>query len=404
MIKSRWMRRSSFCSSACRIHRRWRIGWIAGPRVASCWGRHRQALIKLGKLFEKQRVEKTYRAICVGVPQERAGTIERAILKSGVGSKWKMSLDEAGQSAVTEYRVVRTFRHSGLEPESQASSASMCSLPVIPGQAPDDGGTRVSPTQHTVLSEIEFSPKTGRTHQIRLHAAFALGCPVVGDPFYGAQDGTYSASALPMMLHAEQVVIPLQPSKAPIVVAAPLPGQYDGAVSESEDLGASTAGNPHQCVAAGAAAGEGTDGNAGARVGAEAAGATSGAGAGAGSGTAGDGMLVGVGFMGAGAAASGACAIGAGAIGAGASGAEAIGAGAIGAGASGAEAIGAGAIGAGAGDAAVIFRVRTCFLPCLWVLIWKKRWALRCSTQPLGARFGAQASGWLIVKPSVRAW
>ncbi len=186
-------------------------------------GRHRQALIKLGKLFEKQRVEKTYRAICVGVPQERAGTIERAILKSGVGSKWKMSLDEGGQSAVTEYRVVRTFRHSGLEPESQASSASMCSLPVIPGQAPDDGGTRVSPTQHTVLSEIEFSPKTGRTHQIRLHAAFALGCPVVGDPFYGAQDGTYSASALPMMLHAEQLVIPLQPSKAPIVVAAPLP-------------------------------------------------------------------------------------------------------------------------------------------------------------------------------------
>ncbi|MFZ4541852.1 MAG: RluA family pseudouridine synthase [Rickettsiales bacterium] len=147
-------------------------------------GRHRQALIKLGKLFEKQRVEKTYRAICVGVPEVAEGTINRPILKSGVGSKWKMSLDDAGQEAVTHYKLLRT----------------------------KDG-----------LSEIEFSPKTGRTHQIRLHAALALQCPVVGDPFYGSQEGEFSASALPMMLHAETVVIPLQPSKPPIKVSAPLP-------------------------------------------------------------------------------------------------------------------------------------------------------------------------------------
>jgi tRNA pseudouridine32 synthase/23S rRNA pseudouridine746 synthase len=147
-------------------------------------GRHRQALIKLGKLFEKQRVNKTYRAICVGVPAQPEGVIDRPILKSGVGSKWKMSLDEAGQAAVTEYRVLKT------------------------------NGT---------LSEIEFSPKTGRTHQIRLHAAFAIGCPVVGDPFYGPQEGEFSATQLPMMLHAETVEIPLQQSKSPIIASAPLP-------------------------------------------------------------------------------------------------------------------------------------------------------------------------------------
>ena len=147
-------------------------------------GRHRQALIKLGKLFEKQRVNKSYRAICIGVPAEASGIINRPILKSGVGSKWKMSLDDAGQEAVTGYRVLRS---SG------------------------------------ALSEIEFSPKTGRTHQIRLHAAFALGCPVVGDPFYAPAEGEFSATHQPMMLHAETIEIPLQPSKPPIKVSAPLP-------------------------------------------------------------------------------------------------------------------------------------------------------------------------------------
>ncbi len=158
-------------------------------------GRHRQALIKLGKLFEKQRVNKTYRAICIGTPAEPQGTIDRPILKSGVGSKWKMSLDEAGQAAVTEYRVLRTMQwgHNNL----------LC--------------------PPCVLSEIEFSPKTGRTHQIRLHAAFALGCPVVGDPFYGPAEGEFSAATMPMMLHAETVEIPLQQSKPAIKVSAHLP-------------------------------------------------------------------------------------------------------------------------------------------------------------------------------------
>ncbi len=150
-------------------------------------GRHRQALIKLGKLFEQGRVEKRYLAIVVGQPAEPEGIIDRAILKSGQGSLWKMSLDEAGQPAQTHYRVVKQL-----------------------------GG----------LSVVEFSPKTGRTHQIRLHAAFALGCPIVGDPFYGPQEGEFSARAQPMMLHAQSVTIPLYASKEPIKVEAPLPAHW----------------------------------------------------------------------------------------------------------------------------------------------------------------------------------
>lgn len=147
-------------------------------------GRHRQALIKLGKLFEQQKIDKKYLAVVVGVPAEPEGTIDRAILKSGYNSKWKLTLDESGQPAVTDYKQLAT---------------------------------------NGVLSLIEFSPKTGRTHQIRLHAAFGLGCPVVGDPFYGPQEGEWSANAQPMMLHAQRITIPLYASKDPISVEAPVP-------------------------------------------------------------------------------------------------------------------------------------------------------------------------------------
>ncbi|MDA3785755.1 MAG: RluA family pseudouridine synthase [Deltaproteobacteria bacterium] len=52
------------------------------------------------------------------------------------------------------------------------------------------------------LSRVEFSPLTGRTHQLRLHAAHELGlhCPIVGDPLYGTgKEGEQ------LMLHATQL-------------------------------------------------------------------------------------------------------------------------------------------------------------------------------------------------------
>jgi tRNA pseudouridine32 synthase/23S rRNA pseudouridine746 synthase len=159
-------------------------------------GRHRQALIKLGKLFETQRVVKRYRAICVGVPEDARGTITRSILKTGQGSLWKMQLDDAGQTAITDYEVLR-------------------------------------PLAGETLSEIVFMPRTGRTHQIRLHAAYALGCPVVGDPFYGAREGPYSASQSPMLLHAETIEIPLYTTKPPVVVHAPLPATFKALSDET---------------------------------------------------------------------------------------------------------------------------------------------------------------------------
>jgi len=52
---------------------------------------------------------------------------------------------------------------------------------------------------HSDTSRLEFTPLTGRTHQLRVHAAHekGLGCPIVGDSLYGSGlDGDQ------MMLHA----------------------------------------------------------------------------------------------------------------------------------------------------------------------------------------------------------
>ena len=57
----------------------------------------------------------------------------------------------------------------------------------------DDTGTRL-------YGSIRLMPTTGRTHQLRVHAASGIGLPIVGDPVYGPSSG--SAGGMHMMLHA----------------------------------------------------------------------------------------------------------------------------------------------------------------------------------------------------------
>ena len=141
-------------------------------------GRHRKALARLGKLFQNGKIEKTYWAVVAGIPAESSGRIEQPLLKVMRKDHWRMFPDPAGQSAITDYRVM--------------------------GSA---GG----------LSWIEFHPRTGRTHQIRVHAQ-AIGCPIIGDTIYGNP-----ADGAGLNLHSRGVTVPLYPTKDPIAVTAPPP-------------------------------------------------------------------------------------------------------------------------------------------------------------------------------------
>jgi len=144
-------------------------------------GRHPKALRKLGRLFSEGRVEKTYWAICKGAPEKLSGTIDAPLKKEQRGKGWRVEISDSGQEARTTYRVL--------------------------GQA--DG-----------LSFIEAKPKTGRTHQIRVHLA-SIGAPILGDLQYGnlaAEDRPGS-----MMLHARRIIVPISKNRAPVVVEAPPP-------------------------------------------------------------------------------------------------------------------------------------------------------------------------------------
>lgn len=144
-------------------------------------GRHRKALKKLGALFSEGRVEKTYWAVTAGAPQDAEGVIDLPLTKINRKTGWKMVVDPKGQPARTEYEVL--------------------------GHA---GG----------LAWLELRPRTGRTHQIRVHCA-ALGCPVLGDPVYGLSEG--AKCSVPLHLHARAISLPLYPGKPPIAAQAPVP-------------------------------------------------------------------------------------------------------------------------------------------------------------------------------------
>jgi tRNA pseudouridine32 synthase/23S rRNA pseudouridine746 synthase/23S rRNA pseudouridine1911/1915/1917 synthase len=148
-------------------------------------GRHPKALRRLGTLFASGKVEKIYWAVVEGQPPERAGRIETGLRKLSRGSGWRMIVDPAGQRAITDYRVC--------------------------GAADD-------------RAWVELRPRTGRTHQLRVHCA-QLGCPVVGDPVYGN-----SGSGEPLLLYARSITLPLYPARPPLEITAPVPSHMIAAL------------------------------------------------------------------------------------------------------------------------------------------------------------------------------
>lgn len=155
------------------------------------FARNPKARARFQQAFESGTVEKSYLAVLGGETPGEAGLIELPVAKmSSAAGGWRMVIDEGGKSASTRWRRL--------------------------GAA--DG--------HSL---VEFRPTTGRTHQIRVHAARGLGAPIVGDPVYClADDEELGGMTLPdsgMLLHAWRLVVPRDPREA-IDVTAPVPDRF----------------------------------------------------------------------------------------------------------------------------------------------------------------------------------
>jgi RluA family pseudouridine synthase len=177
-----------------------RFGYKEMPRLAhrldrdtsGCLvlGRNDRALRKLGRLFEGGNVRKTYWAIATGKwTHGDEGTIDRPLAKVKLGKGWAMQPagknDPTAQSAVTDFKVLKHI---------------------------DD---------HLTL--IELYPKTGRTHQIRVHLQF-LGNPILGDWLYGPEKDRPPENEFPVLhLHARSIEIPLYADNPAITVTAEPP-------------------------------------------------------------------------------------------------------------------------------------------------------------------------------------
>jgi tRNA pseudouridine32 synthase/23S rRNA pseudouridine746 synthase len=132
--------------------------------------------------FETRRVRKEYLAVLDGVPLKAEGTIGLALAKiSSREEGWRMVPDASGKPAETQWRMLG-------EKDGKAL--------------------------------VQFIPLTGRTHQLRVHAAHGLNAPILGDPVYGG-----GAKGARMMLHASRIVMP-RGAKEAIDVTAPLPDAF----------------------------------------------------------------------------------------------------------------------------------------------------------------------------------
>jgi len=148
--------------------------------------RTQRAYLSLRRAFESHTaVRKTYLAVLHGAPKPRSGTVETLIGRKPWDPKRMAVVEKDGARAVTHWEVLAV---------------------------------------HGPIALVEFVIETGRTHQIRVHAAH-LGHPVAGDALYGdaAADRRMSCPPRRQLLHALGLALPHPVTGAPLSFMAPPP-------------------------------------------------------------------------------------------------------------------------------------------------------------------------------------
>ncbi len=132
--------------------------------------KNQKAAQDLSTQFQNKTAHKEYLALLQGTITEKSGIIDNYVSKGHVYEDFaKIPKDVVAQRAVTEYQVL-----------GEASG---------------------------LLTWVLFSPKTGRTHQLRLHSAFSLNAPIVGDDLYGPRHGSVLDGVLGSVLTTQKLFL-----------------------------------------------------------------------------------------------------------------------------------------------------------------------------------------------------
>lgn len=143
--------------------------------------------------FKERHVEKTYHAFAYGHPTADAGRIVAEIDKGGVPKKWfaKDCDEDDARAAITDWKVLERLRAEDEE----------------------------------AVSLLEAKPRTGRTHQIRVHLAH-IGHPIVADHIYAANRAPLLGFARPA-LHSSSISLSL-PTGERVTYTAPASEDFPG--------------------------------------------------------------------------------------------------------------------------------------------------------------------------------
>ena len=171
--------------------------------------RHDQAHGRLAEQFESRSIEKEYFAIVVGAPDRDSDIIDRAIAVHKVHREKMATVrdDEEGRTAQTFYSVDERFRG---------------------------------------FAAVRVMPKTGRTHQIRVHLAH-IGYPVLCDRAYGhraeitrgelsGDPGDTTVLLNRQALHARRLRFDHPRSGKPMEIEAPLPHDMMGVLEAMREF------------------------------------------------------------------------------------------------------------------------------------------------------------------------
>jgi 23S rRNA pseudouridine1911/1915/1917 synthase len=138
----------------------------------------------LSAQFHDRKVEKIYRAVVEGSVKKEEDVIEGSMGRHPTLRKKMALVAKGGRYSMTRFKVIRRLQG---------------------------------------FTYLEVYPKTGRTHQIRVHMA-SIGHPIVGDDLYGKKAKRLAARPL---LHAYKILIEHPVRKAPLRVEAPIPQDFE---------------------------------------------------------------------------------------------------------------------------------------------------------------------------------